>query len=105
MNIILLLMMIVVILVIMIIPVSVKITLLRKITRIGMLAFRAPNQGQDRSFCRWVAWAGVSRLCSPDVWIPMLPERKSVPRFCPSTIKQLFAPLDFVRVILAQGPS
>ena len=30
--------------------------LLRKIIHIGILAFRAPNQLLDRSFCCWVAW-------------------------------------------------
>ena len=37
------------------IPVSVKKTLLRKMIGMGTLAFRAPNQGLESSFCRWVA--------------------------------------------------
>ena len=37
------------------IPLSVKKTLLRRRRRLGKRAFRAPNQGLDSSFCRWIA--------------------------------------------------
>ena len=42
------------------IPVSVKKTLLRKIIDIGILAFRAPNQRLDCSFCCRVAGRGLA---------------------------------------------
>ena len=37
------------------ISVSVKKSLLRKRTHVGMVAFRAPIQGLESSFCRWTA--------------------------------------------------
>ena len=36
------------------IPVSVGKNI-RRMIHVGKYVFRAPNQGQDRSFCRWIA--------------------------------------------------
>ena len=75
-------------------PVFVKETLLRRGRHEGTSAFKAPNQGKDRSFGYWVAWPRLTeKYCF--VQRRRYGKHMHLPRTIPSCVLQAQLPLKY----------